>query len=355
MTDPYASLAAALDALPNGFPATPDHVELRLLAAIFSPAEAALAAGLSRELQTPLQVAGQCDPPADPKAIAQALKAMARKGLIEAGRTPDGIGFKLMPFVVGVYEMQIGRIDAGLARLFEDYYTQAFGQILRLQPALHRVVPIEESVRVDLEIHPFESASAIVEGAQSWGVVDCICRTQKALIGEGCEHPLDVCMTLGPYPDMFAHHPTVRPLTRQQAHATLRRAASAGLVHSVGNSQEGLWYICNCCTCSCGILRGMAELGIANAVARSAFVNHVDEARCTLCEACQSYCQFDALQPALSAMRVNETRCIGCGVCIPACPEEALGLTRRPESEVAPVPLDYRAWETQRAAERKTI
>jgi electron transport complex protein RnfB len=54
---------------------------------------------------------------------------------------------------------------------------------------------------------------------------------------------------------------------------TLRRAAEAGLVHSVSNSVEGTYYICNCCTCSCGILRGMAELGIANVVASSAFVN----------------------------------------------------------------------------------
>ena len=54
---------------------------------------------------------------------------MARRGLIQAGRDADGgLGFGLMPFVVGIYEMQGTTIDAELARLFEDYYQQAFGR-----------------------------------------------------------------------------------------------------------------------------------------------------------------------------------------------------------------------------------
>ena len=43
-------------------------------------------------------------------------------------------------------------------------------------------------------MQPFESASEIVNSMQSWAVQDCVCRKQKALIGEACGHPLDVCM-----------------------------------------------------------------------------------------------------------------------------------------------------------------
>ena len=76
---------------------------------------------------------------------------------------------------------------------------------------------------------------------------------------------------------------------------TLSRAADAGLVHSVSNSKEGLWYVCNCCSCSCGILRGMAEMGVANVVAKSSYINVVDAEICSGCEDCIAYCQFDAL------------------------------------------------------------
>ena len=187
---------------------------------------------------------------------------------------------------------------------------------------------------------------------QSWGVLDCICRKQKALIGQACEHPIDVCMALDPRPNAFDGSPVVRALTHDEAMGTLRRAAEAGLVHSVSNSAEGVYYICNCCTCSCGILRGMAELGIANVVARSAFVNQVDEAICNGCEDCIKSCQFDALTMDDMLAKVNAVRCVGCGVCVIACSTGALGLVRRPEEEVMQIPVTPADWRAQRAVER---
>lgn len=349
----YQLLAQKLDELPNGFPTTPDGAELRLLAKLFSPEEANLAVCLSAEWQTHEQILRNAARTGDPKETSQMLKGMVRKGLIEASRTAQGMGFKLMPFVVGIYEMQIGRIDAELARLFEDYYTQAFGEVLSVQPSYHRVIPVEESVQVGLEIRPFESATEIIHRAQAWGVLDCICRTQKALIGEPCEHPLEVCMAFAPTPGAFDHSAVVRPLSREEAHAVLRRAASAGLVHSVSNSQEGLWYLCNCCTCSCGILRGLSDLGLANVVASSPFVNTLNDQLCLVCEACLPYCQFGALALQNGHTVVQAQRCVGCGVCIPACPEGALVLVRRPASQVTYVPKDFEEWAALRTSARQ--
>ena len=59
---------------------------------------------------------------------------MARRGLIKAGRVEGGLGYGLMPFVVGIYEMQVERLDADLAQLFEDYYRRSFGQMLSVRP-----------------------------------------------------------------------------------------------------------------------------------------------------------------------------------------------------------------------------
>ena len=55
--DPYKQLAERLDALPQGYPPTDDGVELRVLAWLFSPEEAALGAQLRIALETPAQIA----------------------------------------------------------------------------------------------------------------------------------------------------------------------------------------------------------------------------------------------------------------------------------------------------------
>lgn len=344
---PYRRLARTLDALPNRFPAAADGSDLRLLAKLYSPEEAALAADLLPEAESPAQIATRLA--RDPAEVTGLLKEMTRKGLIAFGKTPNGRpGFRLMPFVVGIYEAQNGRVDAELARLFETYYRSAFGSALEVTPQLHRVIPVRESIPNTMEIAPYESVTALLDSARSWGVIDCICRTQKALIGEPCGHPVDVCMTLSSQPDAFARESGIRSLTRDEAQAVLQRAAEAGLVHSVSNNQRDLTYICNCCTCSCSILRGMADLGIANVVARSAFVNQVDEALCAACGTCVDACMFTALSVDLTA-QVNEQRCVGCGVCVPLCPEDALKLVRR-TGEAAP-PLTEEAWRAARSAQ----
>lgn len=348
-TNPYVRLARRLDALPNGFPPTEDGAELHLLAKLFTAEEAALAADLRLTKVTPQQVAEQTG--RDARVVRRHLKAMARRGLISWGRGDGDIVYGLMPFVVGIYEMQVGQIDHELAELFEAYYRQAFGQALSVQPQFHRVIPVGESIGGNLEIRPFESAADIVDNAQAWGVTDCICRKQKALISEGCHHPLDVCMVFSNQPGWFENNPSILALTHQEALDTLRRAAESGLVHSVSNSQRGLWYICNCCTCSCAILRGIAEQGIADVVARSAFVNQVDQSLCLACGDCLAYCQFDALSLNEFA-EVNRQRCVGCGVCVLACPEEALILVSRPEGEAPLPPETKEEWLAQRAAAR---
>jgi len=335
LDSPFRRLARSLDALPNRFPPAEDESDLRLLAKIFTPPEADLAAGLLQEMETPVQISTRLG--WDLREVSTLLKEMSRKGLVNLGKTPEGrLGFCLLPFVVGIYELQVSRMDAEMARLFEDYFHKAYGRTLNLQPQVHRVIPVGESVKHDLEVSPYESVTALLDHAHSWGVTDCICRKQKTLIGDPCGHPIDVCMVLSQTPDAFSGSASVRPVTRGEAQQTLQRAAEAGLVHCVSNNQRDLWYICNCCTCSCGVLRGMAEMGIANVVARSAFINRVDENQCTGCGLCLPACPFGALTLDGTA-RVVEVRCAGCGVCVQVCPQGALGLDHRADASEPPV------------------
>ncbi len=348
---PYRRLAHSLDALPNRFPPADDESDLRLLAKIFSEEEAELAASLSPSLETSAQIAARLG--RAPQEVGGLLKEMSKKGQILLGKTPEGrLGFGLMPFVVGIYEEQGEHIDAELAQLFEDYYLKAFSGVLDVQPQVHRVIPVGESIKNTMEVQPFESASGLVDQAQAWGVLDCICRKQKALIGEPCEHPIeDICMVLSDRAGAFDNSTTIRALSQDEASQTLQRAAEAGLVHCVSNNQRDTWYICNCCTCSCGILRGIADLGIANVVAKSAFVNRVDEELCIGCEECLSACSFGALAVEDGTAQVIDSRCVGCGVCVPRCPQGALGLERRSDAEM--IPVNEAAWREARTASRQ--
>jgi electron transport complex protein RnfB len=347
----YQRLAERLNEIPNGFPPTPDGVELRILAKIFTPEEAELASKLRLTLETPEEVAARLGD--DPGVLRAKLKAMFRKGLIRRDKKGTEVGFGLMPFAVGIYEMQLTKIDGEFARLFEDYYRQAFGALLNFDPPIHRVIPVGASVRMDMEVRPFESAADILADAQSWAVLDCICRKQKALLGQPCEHPLDVCLTFRKKPGAFDHAEGMRAISLSEAMDILRRANEAGLVHTVSNNQKGLWYLCNCCTCSCAILRGMADLGIANVVARSSFVNQVETERCAGCELCLPVCQFKAL--SLNGQRVAQVdrrKCVGCGVCASSCPEGALALVLRPQEEIEEPPLTIAEWMAARAVSR---
>ena len=345
----YRSLAERLNALPDGFPPTEDGAELRLLQLLFTPEEAQLAAQLRLTKETSNEISSRLV--LDHKNTRDLLKKMSRKGLIAAGKVDGGIGFGLEPFVIGIYENQAGRIDKELAKRFEDYYQQSFSTALGIKPQFHRVIPVNETVDVDLEVLPFESITSVIDQANAWGVLDCICRKQKALIGEACDHPLEVCMVFNERPDAFEGNPVIRALDREGAYAVMHLASEAGLVHAISNKQDGHSYICNCCTCSCGILRGMAEMGVANVVARSPFVSIVDEDLCNSCEICSEYCQFEAITYEGFAV-IDSDRCVGCGVCAVHCPDEALALERRPAEDVLPVPQTISDWRKDRAIAR---
>jgi len=346
----YRELAQRLDEIPNGFPPTESGVELRLLAKIFEPQEAALAAVMHLSREPAEAIAARAG--VDPKAARDTLRTMVRKGQIRAGRKGGQLAFGLMPFAVGIYEEQLPRMDAELAELFEAYYRETQGSFARYEPALHRVLPVEEAIPAGIEIYPFERATELLENAQAWGVRDCICRVQQKLVGRGCDHPVETCLVFAPVPGVFDHSEVTRALTKTEALAILRQAADAGLVHSPGNFRDEHYYICNCCTCCCGVLRTVAEFGVPTAIAHSGFVAAVDDALCAGCGDCLARCPFGALSLLDDVCLVDAGRCVGCGVCAAVCPAEALSLARRPEDQIVAPPANFAEWSTRRARAR---
>jgi electron transport complex protein RnfB len=336
-----------LDALAVGFPATQSGVELELLAKVFAPEEAALAALMGPLPEPPDAIAVRAGVASE--AVEATLQEMARRGLIRAGEESGQACFSLLPFLVGVYERQLLRMDGELARLYERYYQETQGgSVIRDAPPVHRVIPVQEAVPVDLEILPHEWASRLVQEARSWAVRNCVCRTQRQLLGQGCGHPLEVCLVFAPVEGAFGRTGVDRPIATEEALSILRQAADAGLVHTVYNFREGLHHICNCCTCACMFLRGVGEFGRLTGIARSPFRTVVESELCVGCGDCVERCQFGALSLQDRVCVVDNVRCVGCGLCAAACPAGVLHLERLPEDEMPVLPADRREWTERR-------
>jgi len=339
--DKYKKLAEKLDQLPNRFLSTESGIEIRLLEKIFLSEEANIAAEMFFEKEPASVIASRVGIPE--KEVKKILKSMVRRELILFSKGEAELVFGLMPFAFGFYEMLLPRITEEIADLFEQYFQEIEGRITGDGMSIHRVVPVQESIDVEMEIFPYEKASDIVEKGKSWGVRDCICRVQKELVGDPCDHPKENCLVIAPIEGAFDGSEVDRALTKEEALQILIDAEDAGLVHTTGNYQSNN-YICNCCTCSCGILRSVAEFNNITGIAKSDFLAIVDEDLCTACGDCLDRCQFNAMNIDGPVCEVDPSFCVGCGLCVPVCPEEALVLQRRSEGDVLPPPDNLKEW-----------
>jgi Na+-translocating ferredoxin:NAD+ oxidoreductase subunit B len=348
--DVYIQLARTLDELPNRFPSTHSGIEYQILAKLFTPEEAHLACAMHLNAEPVSEIANRAG--TDAKETRDALKRMSAKGLIDLKKGEGEFTFALKPFVVGFYEGQLTRMDEEMAGLFEQYYRETQGKILKDTPAHHRVIPVGRALPLQVNIDPYEKASELLDNAQSWGVRDCICRKQQHLLGKDCQHKLETCLVFAPVKNAFDRSKVDRALTKEEALQILYETEEAGLVHSSGNYRDGIEYICNCCICCCGIMRGIAEYGILSAVAHSDFQIAIKEDSCSNCGVCLERCQFNALSIPDTVLVADLKRCVGCGLCVLVCPTEALHLQLRDSDDLLPLPADIKEWRAQRQTHR---
>ena len=347
----YKKLAKRFDAIPNGFPETDSGVELKLLAKIFTPEEAALASEMKLTPESAEEISQRTN--RDAAKTAQLLQQMAMKGQILAIKQGDQYKFSLMQFAMGgVYDFQLARLDEEFAELFEEYYPIFAKRLLGPSPSIFKVIPVEKSIPYEVHVFPYEQASAYLNNAKSFGVRECICKKQKGLVGKPCKYPHEVCMVFAPVEGAFNNDPSTRAISKEEAVKILRDAEDAGLIHSSTNIRQGHFYLCNCCTCCCAIMRGISQLGLENSMAKSDFYVKVDSEACTSCGTCIERCQFSALSLVDNVSHVNQRRCVGCGQCTMSCPSNAITLVRKPQDQITPTPQNLIEWMMKRAESR---
>jgi electron transport complex protein RnfB len=336
----YRQLANALDRLPNGFPRTPSGVEILLLKKIFSQEEANIASCMGKDYETVEVIAQR---------VGCAPEDLKKLGLVWFGKYEGKAYYRLAPFIVGIYEEHVFEMDHEFAHLFEEYMSEGGAKgIMQPSPALHRVVPARGSVKTEY-ILPYDDVKAMLDKAISFRVRDCVCRKQKELHGDrACDFPMKMCLNF----TTFQRTENEDTVTKEEAFAILDQAEEMGLVHTVSNVMKGMYYVCNCCGCCCGVLRGINEWGIKESVAYANYYARINKDICTNCGLCIERCQVHAVKEDNTDTLIIPDQCIGCGLCVTGCPSGAVELIKRPDAEIVHPPEDFEAWETLRLKNR---
>ncbi|MBI5571379.1 MAG: 4Fe-4S binding protein [Desulfomonile tiedjei] len=351
MSDVYRRLAEKLNQLPNGFPPTESGVELKILQKIFAPDEAEMAMRIRPIPETVEAIAQRLAKSLDE--MQAILDNMVEKGQIGTAKVGDQQVYLLFPFVLGIYEFQLNRLDRELAELFEEYAPTLLKVLGNFKPGFFRVIPVNQQIKAQHEVKPYEDVRRMVERSRSFQVSDCICRKEQALVGNPCSHPLETCLSFSRTEGAFDKHRSGRIISKEEALEVIAKAEEDRLVHQTYNVQSGHMFVCNCCSCCCGVLRGLKQYAAPYMVAGSNFVASIDRETCEACGLCANErCPVGAIAEENDVYTVQPERCIGCGVCTTACPTESIQLIRKPESQRDEPPNNLFEWYFKRAADR---
>ena len=262
--------------------------------------------------------------------------------------------YALLPIVPGLFEFyyissndsQENLIKVG--ETFDELAEEGFlNELIASKTPFFRTLPsskpvektlaINESIEAQQEILPFEIVKDYVRMARNWAVVNCACRTHKALLGNPCERTHSTnCMALDVGADWVIERGWGKQLTYEGALDLLIQSEKEGLVHTIMNTSSVPILICNCCPCHCGILNTIIKTRNPRACVKSNFYPKIDVEKCKTCNKCVKICPMQAMfhhYPVKEDLtddyiEIIEEQCIGCGVCASNCPQEAITLVK---------------------------
>jgi Pyruvate/2-oxoacid:ferredoxin oxidoreductase delta subunit len=325
--EPYLKLREFLDQFPIGFPQTDSGVEIKILKRLFSPEEAEITIQLSPLPEQASSIAARTG--LSEEHLATKLEAMAKNGLIFRLRRDGKTLFLAAPFMIGLYEYSVKKIDRELAELFKQYYDEAYQEEMGSSnvPGF-KVIPLQQNVQADIALLPYHKIEEDIRSTRVIAVTECVCRKEAALTGHQCRHPVENCLSFGAAAEFYIENGMGRQITADEAIEIVKKADESGLVHAGANAKH-LSNICNCCPCCCASMKGI----VTKDRDRQKFMNAlfeavVDEAQCTACEICLERCPVDAITVEDTAM-VDRDKCLGCGLCASDCSMEAIAMHLR--------------------------
>ncbi len=362
----YARMAERINKFPQGAPLSDSLFQI--LRILVSEQEAGLIAQLPIRPFTVATAARiwQCT-----EAEAQnTLEALASRAMLLDLDYSGAQTYCLPPPMAGFFEFALMRVrddidQKALSELFYQYLNveEDFIKALFVENGtpMGRIFGQEKALDAEhnpniLHVLDYDRASHIIKSAHHHAVGMCYCRHKKEHLGQPCDKPMDICLTLNSSAYSLAKHGQARAIDAAEALDLLALAQENNLVQFGENAREGINFICNCCGCCCEALHAIKRFAIARTI-HSNYIAHVN-ARCKGCGACAKICPMDALTmqegEGHSKKAVLDTeKCIGCGVCHRACKFNALHMQDRPERSITPYDTVHRV--VIMAAEKGTL
>jgi Pyruvate/2-oxoacid:ferredoxin oxidoreductase delta subunit len=258
--------------------------------------------------------------------------------------------YQISPLVVGIFEFTMMRTEGKLnskewAKLFQAYmddgdifFKANFGNGKKVSPL--RTIPHVETIDTSeyVEVLDFEKATSIVEQADKFCIGICSCRHEKLHTGEKeCDVPLEMCFSFDMAADYLIRNKLGKEVSKTEMMEGLARSREHRLVFNADNIKNDISFICNCCGCCCGILRGISQYGYPNTVVTSRFIAKSDHDICSGCENCAEACPINAIVMSDDDNpNIDTSICIGCGVCALDCETDAMKLVKREQRVLYP-------------------
>lgn len=350
----YTKLRKRLDTYSFGFPATDSGIEITLLKKLFTESDAEFFLNLSLKLEAADDIAARLNVSSD--SIKQKLEDLASKGLIFRQDSGGKVRYGAIPFMHGVAEFQIKRVDRELSILLQQFFKEAYNRnIADNAENFLRVIPVQKYVEVERHIAAYNDVEAIFNNSDLIVVAECLCRKHKTLLDEGCGRPIETCFMFGSMAQYYIDNNLGRRVEKEEALRIVAEAQKAGCVTQPATSQNPTG-LCNCCGDCCAVLGAIkANPKPAEFVFSNYFASIIQD-DCIGCEACKEICPMEAIfMNDTGKAEVNLDRCIGCGLCLMTCNYEAVKLNEKPEGSRKSVPVNTRDQMIQMAKKRGLI
>ncbi len=331
MKDTYERLRERLDEMATGYPATQSRVEIKILKRLFTEEEAEFFLLLPLSLKTSEYIAKRFS--RDPGETATLMERMAKRGLLFKQRKNKTIRYAPVPYIIGIFEFQVNKMDQEIALDMEEYFETALGPTLQsFKTPVMRTIPINRELVAYWPIAPYEDVIKILDNQEIIAIAPCVCRKMTQLSDKGCDKPIETCFMFGSHAQYYVENDMGRYINKEEAKEIVKHNEEIGLVMQPFNSQK-MGGMCSCCGDCCGMLRSLKMQPAPAAAVQSNYFVEVDTEECAGCETCIERCQMEAIYIVDDKATINLERCIGCGLCVSTCSTGSLHMVKKPDDQ----------------------